>query len=94
MTKCIHFYAQHVNYELIDGRRRAVGMCTALLEATSSDKISQLDLLANKPSRLSDIKLAPFDTRGLFMAASVQLLNEQDYDTKRKLESLVKLLCR
>ena len=92
LAKTMSFYVQHVTFELITGRRRAVEMCQHLLEATSGEALPTLDLKsADAPV---PVKLSPYDIKGLFMSCSVQLLNEQDYDTKRKLESLVKLLCR
>ena len=96
VTKCLHFFVQHISYELIDGRRRAAEMCSHLLELTSSPELGTLDLKSAdfKVAKMDDIKLSPFDVKGVFTTASVQLLNEQDYHSKRRLESLIQLIVK
>ena len=94
LAKTMNFYVQHVTFELVNGRRRAVEMCQHLLEVTSGDLLPTVDLKSATGDAMPAVKLSPYDIKGLFMSCSVQLLNEQDYDTKRKLESLVKLLCK
>ena len=68
--------------------------CRHLIEATSSPGLASLDLTSADRDSISGLRLSPYDVKGLFVSSSVQLLNEQDYDTKRHLEELLKLLCK
>ena len=60
-------------------------MCTHLLESLST-------ITVDGDGQQEVIKAPPYDTKGLFLAATTQLFNEQCHQTKQKLNELLILI--
>jgi hypothetical protein len=86
LTPAMAFYSQHVSYELVDGRRRAIIMCNYLLES--------LTTTSAEGGQQGVTKLPVYDTKGLFLASTTQLFNEQCCQTKTKLEGVLKTIIK
>ena len=68
------------------GRRRAIIMCNYLLES--------LTTTSAEGGQQGVTKLPVYDTKGLFLASTTQLFNEQCCQTKPKLEELLKTIIK
>ena len=71
------------------GRRRAITICNYLLESLCTNPKSAVE---GNASDSFLIKVPSYDTKGLFLASTTQMLNEQCCQTKNKLEDLLKTI--
>ena len=71
------------------GRRRAITMCHYLLESLCGKSDEAVETINGQPPAN---KFPNYDIKGLFLASTTQLLNEQCNHTKNKLEDLLKTI--
>ena len=76
-------------YSCLTGRRRAVTICNYLLDSLCVKPPMTNDAYSNESNMF---KVPSYDTKGLFLTSTTQLLNEQCSQTKTKLEELLKTI--